>query len=135
MMMNMMRGMIMAGVDMGHMMTEEKIWTTQLVLWNVVIVGIAITEVTAAFHKMSKKRDGFHEQGSFSRWCTLMTSLSYSPYIAMPYVIIRQFRYVPLPTLSLRPLCFRAEVEAGTQYRYAFSDIRKLSDGHNLANL
>lgn len=61
-MMNMMRGMIMAGVDMGHLMMKEKIWTTRLVLWNVVIVGIAITEVTAAFQKMSRKRDGFHEQ-------------------------------------------------------------------------
>jgi hypothetical protein len=44
---NMMRGMIMAGVDMGYMMMKKKIWITRLVLWNVVIVGIAITEANA----------------------------------------------------------------------------------------
>lgn len=51
---------------------------------------------------------GFHEQDSFSRWCTLMTSLSYSSYIAMPYVIIRHFRYVPPP--PSHSLCFRANL-------------------------
>ena len=45
--MNMMRGMIMAGMDMGYMIMKEKIWTTRLVLWNVVIVGIAISKVNA----------------------------------------------------------------------------------------
>jgi hypothetical protein len=40
-----MRGMIMAVVDMNHTMMKQRIWTTQLVLLNVVIVGIAITEV------------------------------------------------------------------------------------------
>jgi hypothetical protein len=44
---HMMKGMIMAGVDMGYMMMKEKIWITRLVLWNVVIVGIAITEANA----------------------------------------------------------------------------------------
>ena len=38
--------MIMAGVDMGHMM-KEKLWTTRLALWNAVIVDIAITEGNA----------------------------------------------------------------------------------------
>jgi hypothetical protein len=42
--MKIMRGMIM---DMAHMMTKQKIWTTQLVLWNVVIVGVVIIEVNA----------------------------------------------------------------------------------------
>jgi hypothetical protein len=32
---------------MGYMMMKEKIWIIRLVLWNVVIVGIAITETNA----------------------------------------------------------------------------------------
>jgi hypothetical protein len=33
--------------DLGYMMMKEKIWITRLVLWNVVIVGIVITEANA----------------------------------------------------------------------------------------
>jgi hypothetical protein len=48
MMINIMRGLIMVGVNMGYRMMKEKIWITRLILWNMVIVGVTIIEANAS---------------------------------------------------------------------------------------